>query len=413
MTVEQKHETYLDFAAIRGRLRHLEAVVLAGSGGSLRVLAKSGRVAFDLPLRGGEDEETIAKQIEELLSNSTISRPERPIRLCLIVQSEALGLNDTYRALATLVGFLGPQAVAEVLLCFSGPATEWRRALPKIRVLREVVGGNVGIRVTGSFGPVSEDEMELLFALGVGITFEAGCSWLHGGVDLDLEVLRVFATFGFRVPVAWHVHESNIAEIEDKLDGVLASSCCSGFSLPLVSTSPFYRFDEGFPPLPDAAQYCQLLVRSYKRYPHYDDFFFPVNELALLIGNGGRHDGFDAPSFVRVLVGGDGQIGLYRQTPALASAWSNVSEVVRCREDELRHSFWRLVSGEWPWANHSYCRECVWRRICGGLEPPVCDDMATREVDSMCWYRKLFLEHFALARHSDGEGETAQLSDDS
>lgn len=393
----------MDPESIGVRLRHLDALVLSGSDGSLRVLDKSARVACDVPADGMRDEEAVAAEIEGVLSASADSRGEPPIRLRVNVVSEALALDGVGRALAVLAEFLKPQAAVQLVLHFAEPPQQWEPVLSLVKSLRETVSQpkDLAIRATGPFAATGEGEMESLFDLGVRVSFAAG--WAQDaeprfGRDVDMAALREFSRFGFRAPVAWHVHANNITEIEDRLPETLDSNYSSGFSLPLASCSPYYRIDEGRPELPDAAEYCRLLVRTYRQYPYYDDVLFPLNELALLVRDGGWHFELDIPAMIQMLVGSNGQVVLYRQTPASGVSWTGISEVAAGQPESLREDVLERAAEAWQWQKNPYCRQCCWRYICGGLDVSVPLSEAAGQMDPMCEYRKLFLEHFALAR---------------
>ena len=251
----------MDLEAIRLRLRHLEPLVFGGPDGSIRVLAKSARVMCDVPVGGLTDEKAIATEIEGVLSEPVGSRQEPPIWLRVNVVSEAFGLDDVWHALGVLAEFLKPHAGVQLVLHFANPPEEWGSILSNVKLLRETLRqpNDLTIQATGPFSAITDSEMESLFGFGVYVIFQAGCSWHYKSdrcFDVDMSALRRFSTFGFRTPVTLHVHENNIGEIESSLPNVLRSNCYSGFSLPLVSCSPYYRFSDGCPSLPDAKEYC-------------------------------------------------------------------------------------------------------------------------------------------------------------
>jgi hypothetical protein len=154
--------------------------------------------------------------------------------------------------------------------------------------------------------------------------------------------------------------------------------------------------------LPGASEYCRLLVRAYTTHPHYDDVLSPLNELALLIRNGGWHPAFDVPLAIQLLVGEDGQLGLYRRAPAMAVAWKSTTEVISAAPEALRTSFFALASSVCRWGADTSCAECHWRYVCGGLDgASLLGDGAPLAMSTMCEHRRLFLEHFARLRVPD------------
>jgi hypothetical protein len=208
--------------------------------------------------------------------------------------------------------------------------------------------------------------------------------------------------------IEWYVHAGNLTEFEERIPDLLLESFSSGFSLPLVSANPYYQFAPGFPALPEASQYCQLLVRNYKQYPYYDDVLSPLNGLALLIKEGGWQYDLNVPTAVQAVVDAEGRVGLYRQSPALALPWTSVSELAAVPLAEMRGRFLQFVADDWQWDKNPYCRGCHWRHVCGGLDAFGASPASTAELDTICGHRKLFLEHFAVIRAADCVVEACQ-----
>jgi hypothetical protein len=286
---------------------------------------------------------------------------------------------------------------------FAEPPAQWA---PIVSVLARVRGalsalGGLAAEAVGPFGPAGEAEMESLFDLGVRVRFACGLrrgTATEGCLQVDADALGEFARFGFRAPVSYYVDWENIREVEADFPVVLASNYSSGFSLPLACFSPYYASGDGAPRLPGANEYCQLLVRTYREHPHYDDLFSPLCELAMLIRAGGWHAEWDVPAAIQVLVSSSGLVGHYRQVPALAVQWTTVAELADGTPEPLRSRFLDSVREACRWDRRVYCRECRWRYICGGLDVPGASADALLPMDTLCAYRRLFLEHFALLR---------------
>jgi hypothetical protein len=259
------------------------------------------------------------------------------------------------------------------------------------------------LTLVAPFGEYREAEMEALFNLGVRLKYTSG--WIQGCSAnqipaIDADVLRNLSEFGFRVPIDWYVHENNIQTFEAKIQNLLIANFSAGFSLPLVSQNPYYRFEPGFPNLPDALAYCQLLMQTYKEYPYYDDVFYPLNVLAMLVKEGGWIPRLNIPTAINFILDEKGHIGIFRQSPALSHSWSNISEMAATPLDELRNRFLQFSNDAWKWENIPFCRECCWRHVCGGLDLNSVG-LSHGKLDAMCGYRKLFLEHFATLRAPD------------
>ena len=98
------------------------------------------------------------------------------------------------------------------------------------------------------------------------------------------EALFDLAEFGFRIPIVWHVDSENIHHIPSWIDSAMQANFDSGFALPLVSEA-FFQHDKTNPELRD---YWTLLFDCYRKYPHYDEVFYPFN-VAI-------HDVFETPA---------------------------------------------------------------------------------------------------------------------
>lgn len=397
----------MNYENFKSRLQRFEPIYLSnGEQGVLRILEKSARTVCDVALNGSAHEEQIS-EVESFLLNAGDSNSNRqsPIKLSIHLVHEAVGLEDTARALAALVKFLETNVSARIIIHSNQSVFDYAPILSLAKSLR----GNssfpkeVGIQLVAPFGEYREAEMESLFNLGVRLKYASG--WIQGcPADqipaIDAGVLRSLSEFGFRVPIEWYVHENNLQVFEAKIQNLLIANFSAGFSLPLVSQNPYYRFEPDFPNLPDALAYCQLLMQTYKEYPYYDDVFHPLNVLALLVKEGGWVPRLNIPAMIHFILDEKGDIGIFRQSPALKHRWSSISEMAATPLDELRNRFLQFASDAWKWENVPYCRECCWRHICGGLDPNSMR-LSHDKLDTMCGYRKLFLEHFATLRAPD------------
>src|SRR5665213_2254809 len=366
----------MHYENFKSRLQRFEPIFLSnGEQGVFRVLEKSARAVCDVALNGSAHEEQIS-EVESFLLNAgdPNSNRQSAIKLSIHVVHEAVGLEGAARALAALVKFLETNASARITIHSNQSVFDYAPILSLAKSLRENFNlqKEVGIQLVAPFGEYREAEMESLFNLGVRLKYVSG--WIQGcSVDqipaIDTGVLRNLSEFGFRVPIEWYVHENNIQIFETKIQNLLIANFSAGFSLPLISQNPYYRFEPDFPNLPDALAYCQLLLQTYKEYPYYDDVFHPLNVLALLVKEGGWVPRLNIPAAINFILDETGHIGVFRQSPALNHRWSSISEMAATPLDELRNRFLQFASDAWKWENVPYCRECCWRHICGGLDP--------------------------------------------
>ena len=87
----------------------------------------------------------------------------------------------------------------------------------------------------------------------------------------------------------------------------LKLNLCSGFSLPLVIFHPLYTPCLHQILLPDSGAYTNAVVEATgERFPHYDDVFSPVAELARIVGTGGWSGKWNVPRSTRLMLGPNG-----------------------------------------------------------------------------------------------------------
>jgi hypothetical protein len=394
---------------IKSHLKQFSPIFLPGPNGGLRVLERSARNLFDIgPDIGSRENEAIAKAGFILAAASSPVMQRQPsIRLSIHVRYEALNLDNLGPALVILADLLGPTTRTSISIHIDQAFADWPLIRSFARFLRDTLKRprEADIVLIAPFGEFHEIEMSPLLELGVRVKFAAGWTRSCGlgeHVSVDRTVLRQFSEYGFRACIEWYVHEHSIQAFEDEVEDLLVANCYSGFSLPLVSENPYYRFDSGFPALPGSLQYCRLLVDNYGRYPYYDDVFGPLAALASLIAGGGWHSELNIPAALNLIVGENGGVDVFRQTPARALAWTSLCNIVTTTMDVLRESFLHIVSitDEGKWA--PYCRECNWRYTCGGLDEPAGISPLKKDIDPICDHRKVFLEHFAKLRAPDG-----------
>lgn len=396
----------MDLETFKSQLKILEPIVFHNQEeNKLRILERTARGVYDVAISPSRIEDETVSKLQSLLNPLEFDQPA-PMGVFIQLPYEAVSVTDVHRAVAILADLFEPPVGTEIAIYSDQPAPRLSAVIQLVKALRESLSRPNGtdIQISAPFGEFNETEASGLFDLGVRIRYAAG--WVRGCSagqvpPVNLNALRAFSEFGFRTVIEWFVHAANIKAFEEQISDYLHATFSSGFSLPLVLKSPYYKFDSGYPPLPDALEYCQFLARVYEQHPFYDDVFAPLNHLAMLVNDGGWNVRLDVPTTINFAVDGDGQVYVYKQSPALASRWTTVSALTTTPLPLLRENFLRFVHGLWGWESNAYCRECCWRHICGGLDPSGVAGLSRCELDTMCGYRKLFLQHFAELRASD------------
>lgn len=369
----------------------------------ITLLEKNGRFKFKLQNGNAIQSQQLSPTLNRELQRLALANFQPMTKVTIRVLHEALGLPGLQSALVNIYRCFGRTARCRAVIHSDTPITNWMENRNLVSYLRNnfTEHKRFGLQIVAPSFEVSEDELEEMFALGVAIRIASGWVRQSDGChapDIDLGAVRKLAERGFRSVVDWYVHGNNIHTLQQNAESILEAGMYSGFSLPLVSESPYYEFRAGFPDLPSAHDYCQLLVAFYQKYPHFDEVMAPLSELALNVGQGGWNTEFHCHSRINIFVKESGEIGFYRHSPALGQAWTSVDLAASLSNDELRKSLFDFVKETSEWERYAYCRDCRWRWICGGIGVESQSSLAEKHLDAMCMYRKVFIEYFAGER---------------
>jgi hypothetical protein len=399
----------MNLKSLKSRLHPFEPILLSDNQtGTLRILEKSSRVVCDVTFNPSNNNEQIISEIESVLTKSCDpnSEVESRTKIAIHLTGESIGTDNLSDALLALIEFLGPNTNPQIKIHLDRPIADWAAISSLARSVRERFSRprSLAFDLAAPFGDMDEADMEQLFQSGVRIRYTAG--WINGQAaekvpEIDMVALRKLSEFGFRVPIEWYVHRDNLSSFGSHSENLLIANYSAGFSLPLISQNPYYRFAPGFPALPDATAYCELLAGNYTKHPHFDDTFYPLNILAMFIKEGGWNYKLNIPIAINFQIDEKGRVGIFRQAPALAEDWMGISEIASTPREELRANLLAFSTRTPRWENVPYCSECRWRYTCGGLDSSINSEVRPEDLDTMCNYRKLFLEHFATVRLPD------------
>jgi hypothetical protein len=126
----------------------------------------------------------------------------------------------------------------------------------------------------GHFANMSEQDMTFLADKHFSLFFVPASIGISEQIRSDVHRL---AEFGFRVPFVWYADADNITVIPDIIDDAMSVNINAGFAVPLAQESFFCRDHRS----PQRKEYINLLTTLYKRYPCYDDVFYPFNHIFL------------------------------------------------------------------------------------------------------------------------------------
>ncbi len=380
-------------------------IVLDDSEGRVLALDRHARRYLQVPTQVRDDAamSELAAEVRHFFVDSDPGPRTSPVAVRVHIPIE-----DVYssRLLRDQLPFFlaGLRCVRSVELAFHfcEPPKDWA---PLLRWLNTFVAERdeetqYRLSVTGPFPRLSEEVKEALSAYDVRLAYTVG--WRPGGsshIAIDSDCLTDLAKHGFRVPLIGYVDAVNISELRAALGPVLTGNQYSGFSLPLVLQHPRYAFRPTDPAIPDEAAYCRLLHEVYNQFPHYDDVFHPIEELAGLLRDGGWSGGNETPTRLRVLISADG-IGVYQLIPALARHWRDWGTITDggLVAERIWPELLQFHRRDCTWAQNPFCGTCNWRFVCGGLDAR----SGTRQpqtqpegLSALCGGRKLFLRTLA------------------
>lgn len=374
--------------------------------GGLRVLDACGVTACDVMLTDSDNHASLEEKLAPLFIRPVDPKREPPITLFIEVSLESLRLNVVRHSLGVLSGLFDSGSSVHITFHFVDDLADWDEVCALLRELRSNLSNShrVVIRLSGPFGEITDQSMDDLYGLGIGLRYTVGfpVSRTAESVPVNNTVVNRLAEFGFRVPITMYVHSANIHVIESFINEMLTLSYYSGFSLPLASSSIFYSFQNGDPPLPDAGKYCELLVRAYKQHSNFDDDLTPLNELAALAKRGGWNRAADLPAIVKLYLDSGGAVKVYRQLPSESICWKESDDLCSASAAELRKDLQRFFRDTFSWSKNLFCGDCCWRDVCGGVDQFTGASIRTQDaLATLCNHRMLFLEHFALGRTPD------------
>lgn len=326
-----------------------------------------------------------------------------PLRFIIHLPFELVQNTTVAESLLKLSNLFSGKQFSHLMIHSPSSPRNWGKVREMIKYLREKSENprSCHIECIAPFSSFDEKEMEELFNLGMRIRYAAG--WLGESPSSALSqiqrnVLGQLSQMGFRCPIEWYVHGENISKVELLLPDLLYENYSSGFSLPLVSENPFYRFETGFPTLPDASDYAELLVRCYQKYHCYDSVIAPLAELAMQTRVGAWHKELNLPRTIRLNIDRAGNVGYFLQSPSLAKNWTTTETLATSSLKELKNNLVEMVTAMLKRKSHPECRECSWEMLCGGLDETNATECGNFQKETLCLYRKLFIKHFVSMR---------------
>ena len=346
--------------------------------------------------------------IRDFLTNANSSPQAAPRSLVIHLVDELFDHAELREAAARVAASAVREGLVEVRLHLLSTNRDWSQLIDWFAALRNSCLPNAQrgmLTIDCPFSELDDHVMESLFRLGTHCRYMSGW-WPGCDARAHLRItengLERLAAFGFYVPLVWYVHAENVGGLRDAIQRGLVKNYNAGFSLPLISSSPFYGFDDCMPGLPDPDEYATLLADVYASYPHYDLAFAPIRELAELVANGGWDTSRQSPVRSQVLLRPKSPAVVFRQIPGLGRMWLWPPEIAALSEDDVRDKLAEFQREEFALSRNPVCGGCQWVHLCGGMdvvkrgrssgEPP------SELFDANCYYRMVFLEMFLRLR---------------
>ena len=287
-----------------------------------------------------------------------------------------------------LIGTLVTEGRVELRFTFVKPPDSW---LPFSKWLHGQIERQPrlasSISLWGPFATCTEDEKEVLAALGCRLGYTIGGPELANGLDrVASNALREYARFGFRILIVCYAHGDNLVSIPGWIDRGLSDNEHSGFAIPLVSRHPDWIADGKYP-LPEPDNYLAVINECYDRFPFYDEVFDPVSECARLAGKGGWNLDQMIPSLIHLAVQPDDGVAIFRQMWSEALHWKSATDLLTLEPMRLITDLSEVHNAKFDPASYDHeCRGCELRYICGGADRV------------SCHYRKAFISSFLWER---------------
>jgi hypothetical protein len=159
-------------------------------------------------------------------------------RVSVVIDGEAIGQPSVAQAVRNLCAVFSPADMCLLEVHYPPDQT------PEINCLISFAQSLRTLQVThpvmacGRFSIATPQQMEQMFdvaCLGMFTVFDQSPRF----AEVDSDVVTCFTDFGFLMPVRFFVGAHSLGTIEEDIPKALASNRSAGFSVPLISGSPF------------------------------------------------------------------------------------------------------------------------------------------------------------------------------
>jgi hypothetical protein len=231
---------------------------------------------------------------------------------------------------------------------------------PLARVSTSESAPRTVFRMTGTVGAPPESAGNEIVRAGIGLQYV----WADATIGLNRtleeqrEAITALARFGFRVPVAFYVHEGNAGQIKEWVQRVLDWNLRSGFTLYPGEYHPVSRAARAFRPL-DTEVFVELASSLYRDYQFYDDVLEPPAAVWNRMKRAARIP-------VPLLIDEEGVVRHFHKVPMLGRSLCNVEEF-RGRAPEILKTVSETREGLSTGVD-ARCRDCQWRYVCRGVD---------------------------------------------
>lgn len=272
-------------------------------------------------------------------------------------------LDDS--ALIAFLSALSENRFVNLILHFQEPPASWKANLKKFvsNLSKRLQSGLLRLTLSGTFVKSSVEELEFLIDRHINLQ--------HVGrnlneVSIDQSTIFHFADFGFRIPIIWYVDTNNINLInKDVIGDCMACNYNSGFGLPSIQLSPFFKLKSA-DNLPLYTDYVSLLSDVYKNLSHYDDVLQPLNLIADTCTKNGYSRFNDCTRNISLLIDADRELSFFGHSPFLSVTWLNWDGLRDIPTDGIFSHLVENFSSLQKRCQADRCKTCKWKHVCGG-----------------------------------------------
>jgi hypothetical protein len=172
---------------------------------------------------------------------------------------------------------ISKRRLLQISIFFQESPVSWMNSLsPFISSFsQEISNKQITVSLVGTFNFTSYEDKNFLFENNFHL-FHV-CNPLSNDKESTIVTLEDYSNFGFKIPFVWYYNESynniiNLCQISE----YLSANMFLGFAFPLEAHSPYCSVLKTI----DSKKYINFLLTVYKKYPYFENVFYPLAAIA-------------------------------------------------------------------------------------------------------------------------------------